>query len=59
MVPNTPRYNAAIEALLGVGALGRDEEANALFADDGGEPEQGWAFEITPEGLDLLGRTGA
>jgi hypothetical protein len=57
MVLNTPRYNASIEALLGVGALGRDEEANALFADVGGEPEHGWAFEITPEALDLLGRT--
>ena len=35
MVLNTPRYNAAIEALLGVGALRRDEAANALFANVG------------------------
>jgi hypothetical protein len=59
MVPDTPRYNAAIEALLEVGALRRDEAANALLASAGGEGEHGWAFEITPEGLDLLGRTGA
>lgn len=59
MVFNTPRYNAAMEALLEVGALRRDEAANALFADAGGEPERDWAIEITSEGLDLLGRTGA
>jgi hypothetical protein len=59
MVLNTPRYNAAIEALLGVGALRRDEAANALFANVVGEPEQGWALEITPEGVDLLGRREA
>jgi hypothetical protein len=59
MVLNTPRCNAAIEALLEVGTLRRDEEANALLASAGGEGEHGWAFEITPEGLDLLGRTGA
>jgi len=59
MVLNTPRYNAAIEGLLEVGALRRDEEANALFANAGGEPEHGWAFEITSAGVDLLGRTGA
>jgi hypothetical protein len=59
MVFSTPRYNAAMEALLEVGALRRDEAVNALFADAGGEPEHGSAIEITPEGLDLLGRTGA
>jgi hypothetical protein len=59
LVLNSAHYNAAIEALLGVGALGRDEQANALFANVGGEPKQGWAFEFTPKGLDLLWRTGA
>ena len=62
-----PRYDdAALAALRAepavaevVGALGRDEQANALFANVGGEPKQGWAFEFTPEGLDLLWRTGA
>jgi hypothetical protein len=42
-----------------VGALRRDEAANALFANVGGEPAQGWALEITPEGVDLLGRREA
>jgi hypothetical protein len=59
MVLNTPRHNAAIEALLEVGALRRDEDANPLLANVGGEGEHGWAFEITPDGVDLLGRTGA
>jgi hypothetical protein len=54
MVLGTPRCDAAIEALLGAGALERDEAANALFAGTGGEPEEGWAFQITPVGLDVL-----
>ena len=59
LVLNAPRYDAAIELLLGAEALERDEGANALFANvAGGEPEHGWAFEITREGLELLGRTG-
>jgi hypothetical protein len=52
---STPRYNAAIEELLDVGALERDDETDELLGNISGEPE---AFKITREGLELLRETG-
>ncbi len=62
LVLNTPRYNAALGLLLGglgVDALEPDHETNARLVNVVGEPEHGWAFRITRDGLELLRRTGA
>ncbi len=59
---NSPRYNAALGLLLGelgVDALIPDDETNARLVNVVGEPEHGWAFKITRDGLELLRRTGA
>lgn len=50
----TPRYAAATERLLRVGALERDEEIDWLHANISGDPE---AFRITVGGIDLLQKT--
>jgi hypothetical protein len=52
---NSPRYNAAIAQLLEMGALVTDEETNALMSNVVGEPEHGFAFKITREGVQVLG----
>ncbi len=62
LVLNTPRYDAALGLLLGglgVDALEPDHETNARLVNVVGEPEHGWAFRITRDGLELLRRTGA
>ena len=51
---NAPRYRAAIAQLLEMGALVADEETNALMSKVVGEPEHGFAFKITREGVQVL-----
>ena len=51
---NSPRYRAAITRLLEMGALVRDEETNALMSNVIGEPEHGFTFKITREGVEVL-----
>ena len=52
---NSPRYRAAIAQLLEMGALVADEEeTNVLMSNVVGEPEHGFAFKITREGVQVL-----
>ena len=49
-------YRAAIWWLLDVGALVPDEEANTQLRNAVGAQHRGFAFKITPRGLNMLRR---